>query len=521
MNKIPFVRGDIDGFFGLFIDNLVQLMVIYALCSFVLEFPPELVVGRILPGAALSIIIGNIFYAWQAKKLMDATGRDDVTALPYGINTPSVFAFIFFVMVPVYFGSGKNVTLAWQAGLFACFTSGLMEIAGAFVGDVIRRRTPRAALLAPLAGIAITFICMGFVFRIFQNPAIAFIPMLLILIAYGSRVALPLGMPGGLVAVLVGVAIAWISRAAGMDYFPVAESAAVVGIYPPTPVFSDVFSMLNSEQFWGYMAIIVPMALFNIIGSLQNLESAEAAGDSYATRPSLLCNGIGTVVASLFGSPFPTTIYIGHPGWKAMGARAGYSMLNAVVIGLLCFTGGIVLVQKLVPLEATLGILLWIGIIIMAQSFESVPKKHYLALAVGLVPCFGAWAYVLIDGAVGASGKTLYEVAGELAKRDIYIEGVIAMNQGFLLSSMILAAVMVCVVDRDFKRGAIWLAAGAACSFVGLIHAYEFTETGVVNKFGFMAAPEFTVTYALSALIMLGMGMLKSEAAEDSAPTSE
>ena len=38
---------------------------------------------------------------------------------------------------------------------------------------------------------------------------------------------------------------------------------------------------------------------------------------------------VGTVAAAVFGSCFPTTIYIGHPSRKAMGARFSYSILNA------------------------------------------------------------------------------------------------------------------------------------------------------------------------------------------------
>src|SRR5262249_29715654 len=92
-----FARGDIDGFFGLFIDNLLQLMLIAVLCKVICGFPLELITGRVLPGAAVSLLLGNLFYSWQARELMRKTGRDDVTALPYGINTPSLFAYIFLI----------------------------------------------------------------------------------------------------------------------------------------------------------------------------------------------------------------------------------------------------------------------------------------------------------------------------------------------------------------------------------------------------------------------------------------
>src|SRR5688500_9162662 len=144
------VRGDVDGFFGLALDNLVQFLLIDALCRGVLGFPAELVYGRILPGAALSLVVGNLYYSWQAMRLARATGRTDVCALPYGINTVSLFAYVFLVMLPAKLaaqavGHPDPVRAAWVAGLVACFGSGLIELFGAFVAERVRRSTPRAA----------------------------------------------------------------------------------------------------------------------------------------------------------------------------------------------------------------------------------------------------------------------------------------------------------------------------------------------------------------------------------------
>ncbi len=170
-------RGDIDGFFGLAIDNLVQLLVIDALCRGVLGFSVELVYGRILPGAAVSLLVGNLYYARQALALARRTGRTDVCALPYGINTVSLFAFVFLVMLPAKLaaeaaGAADPATVAWQAGLVACVGSGLIELAGAFVAERIRKSTPRAALLSTLAGIALTFISLGFLYRTYARPIV-------------------------------------------------------------------------------------------------------------------------------------------------------------------------------------------------------------------------------------------------------------------------------------------------------------------------------------------------------------
>jgi AGZA family xanthine/uracil permease-like MFS transporter len=504
-----FVRGDVDGFFGLFIDNLLQLMLIAVLGRHVCGFPPELITRHVLPGAAVSILFGNAFYAWQARRLMVRSGRDDVTALPYGINTPSLLAYVFLIIGPLYQETG-DYRLAWQAGLFACLGSGLMETAGAFIGDWLRRHTPRAALLSALAGVAIAFISVGFVFQIFATPAVAVIPMLLILITYASRIRLPLGVPGGLAAVVLGAALAWGFRALGLSYFQPAGEVYAPALYLPVPVFGDAFGLLADARAWRYLAVIFPMGLFNVIGSLQNLESAEAAGDRYETRPSLLANGVGSIVAALLGSAFPTTIYIGHPGWKAMGARAGYSLMNGTIITLLGLLGGVTLVLQVVPLEATLGILLWIGIIITAQAFQEVPKSHALAVAFGLIPSLAAWALTLVETALRKAGTDLYAAAPAFGS-DLYIHGVIALSQGFLLTSMVLSAALVFIIEREFVKAAGWTAAAAVLSMVGLIHAYDLTPLGVQNAFGIAAAPEFGAAYAVGAVFLVLLHVARRE----------
>ena len=498
-----FVRGDIDGFFGLFVDNLLQLMLIAVLCTQVCGMPPELVYGRILPGAALSILFGNIFYTWQARRLAIRTGRTDVTALPYGINTVSLIAFVFLIIAPIYFET-RTPTLAWQAGLFACLASALLECIGAFTGDWLRRHTPRAALLSSLAGIAITFISMGFVFQIFAMPAIALVPALFVIMVYGGQVKLPLGVPGGFVAVLLGVAIGWGLRWMGYPYFQPLKEPYQFALHLPQSSISDMLAFLANGQGWRYFSVIFPMALFNVIGSLQNLESAEAAGDRYATRSSLLVNGCGSIVAACLGNPFPTTIYIGHPGWKAMGARWGYSVLNGAVITLLCLVGGVTLVLRVVPLEAMIGILLWIGMVITAQAFQEVPRRHSAAVALGLMPALAAWALLLIETALRKAGTSLYVVAPTFGG-DLYIYGIISLSQGFMITCMLLSAMMVFVIERQFLKAAVWTAVASALSYFGVIHAYTLTASGVQNRFAFGAARSFALAYLIAALLLLAL----------------
>ena len=188
-----FARGDLDGFFGLALDNLVQLLLIDTLCRFVLGLPPELIYGRVLPGAAISILVGNLFYSFQAKKLADRTGRTDVCALPYGINTVSLIAHVFLVMLPAKAlaaaaGAPDPARVAWQAGLVATLSSGIIELAAAFVAERVRKATPRAALLSTLAGIALGFISFGFLFRAFARPIVGLTTFGVVMLTYFGRV---------------------------------------------------------------------------------------------------------------------------------------------------------------------------------------------------------------------------------------------------------------------------------------------------------------------------------------------
>jgi AGZA family xanthine/uracil permease-like MFS transporter len=482
-----FVRGDLDGFFGLAIDNLVQLLLIDALCIGVLGFPAALVHGRILPGAAVSILVGNLFYSWQAQRLARRTGRSDVCALPYGINTVSLFAHVFLVMLPAKLEAEQlkladPASFAWKAGLAACMGSALIELVGAFVANFIRRLTPRAALLSTLAGIALGFISLGFLFRTFAHPLAGFATLAIVLLIYFGKVRFKFGLPGGLVAVVIGSVIAWRTGLVPPGPWP-----PIAGFCPPVPVVGDLVDSLRGDFLWKYVSVIIPMGLFNVVASLQNIESAEAAGDAYPMTGSLAVNGLGSFAAALFGSCFPTTIYIGHPGWKALGARAGYSVANGAFVTIVCLTGSLAFIAHAIPIDAGMAIVLWIGIVITAQAFQAVPREHAPAVVIGILPGVAAWGVLLAKhglraAGVGAAGGPPFgpDLIGRFLQSDTWIDGGFALEQGFIFTSMILSAATVAVIERRFVKASLWCFAGSALAATGILHAYQFTPSDTV-----------------------------------------
>lgn len=513
------VRGDVDGFFGLALDNIVQILLIDTLCRAVLGFPAELVQQTILPGVAVSLLLGNLFYAWQAMRLGRAEGRDDVCALPYGINTPSVFAYVFLVMLPAKLvaeasGHPDPATVAWQAGLVACLGSGLIEFFGAFVAERLRRVAPRAALLATLAGIAITFIALGFLFRTYARPLVGLVTLGVVLLTYFGRVRFKGGLPGGLVAVALGTLLAWLTGIAPVGEAP---SGGLV-LCLPSSVLGSLVDGLSGGLLATYLSVILPMGLFNLVGSLQNIESAEAAGDRYPTAPSLAVNGLGTLVAAAFGSCFPTTIYIGHPGWKGLGARAGYSTLNGLFITAIALSGAVSHIVWAVPVDAGMAIVLWIGIVITAQAFDATPKAHAPAVVIGLLPGLAAWGAVLAKNALRAGGLGTPEapfgpeLIDSFALSDTWIHGAFALEQGFIFTSMILTAVVVAVIERRFHVAAAWCLVGAALASVGLMHGYRWELGDTALQMGWSFSPWTQGYLAMAALFWAARHVTEPEA---------
>ncbi len=518
------VRGDLDGFFGLAIDNLVQFLLILGLCVSMCGMTADLVVGRILTGAAVSLLVGNLFYAWQARRVARREGRADVTALPFGINTVSLFAFILFVMAPTYqeWAARPGVSretaaqVAWQVGMVACLLSGIIEIAGGLIAERIRRATPRAALLSTLAGIAVGFISMEFVLKTFEKPLVAFVPLGILLARYLGRVRLPFGLPGGLVAVIAGSVIAWVIHLFDLPGAPElgGDLFATVGVHLPVLSVGPLAAALASPDVWGRISIIVPVGLINVLGALQCLESAEAEGDAFPTRSSLTVNGLSSIVAAAFGSCFPTTIYIGHPGWKRMGARAGYSVLNAVFFTLVAFTGLIGSIARIVPIEAGMAILVWIAMIMVSQSFTATPRAHAPAVVLGLLPGLAAWGWQLLElmqqglkrSAFVSGEADLEAIVEALGGSSIpYVGGLLALKAGFMFTAMFLSAITVFLTERQFLRASLWSLAASAFAYGGLMHAYTLTPAAVREEirpgFAWEAALGYLAVAVLFALL--------------------
>src|ERR1700759_1677163 len=140
------VPGDWNALFGFGTNILVNVLVLTGLLRFVLKMPDAIVFGRILPATGLMLFLSTVYYAWLGYRLARKTGRSDVCCLPSGISVPHMFVVTFVVMLPIL-GKTNDPLQAWEAGLTWVCVQSFVLMAGGFLAPIVRRITPRAALL--------------------------------------------------------------------------------------------------------------------------------------------------------------------------------------------------------------------------------------------------------------------------------------------------------------------------------------------------------------------------------------
>jgi adenine/guanine/hypoxanthine permease len=509
-SKTPlWTSGDLNAFFGLGTNVLVNLLVLTGLLKFVIKIPDAILFGHILPAVGLMLFLGNIYYALMAKRLAEKTGRSDVTALPSGPSVPHMFIVVFVIMLPIAIQT-KDPIKAWEAGLAWVFVEGIVLFAGAFIAPTIRRLTPRAALLGTLAGISITFISLRPAMEIFETPIIGLVSLIIILGAWYGGVKFPGKLPGGLVAIGVGTILAWASYAfdwgfGGMNPAAVQDSLGNIGFSVPLPAFDHVFS---GFEFLAFIVVTaIPFGVYDFIEAMDNVESASAAGDEYSVKETLMAEGGISLVGTLLGSPFANAVYIGHPGWKSIGGKIGYSIATGVMVIALTWLSVVSLLLDLIPVVAIIPILLYIGALIGAQAFQATPSNHAPAVIFAFVPHLAAWAKTLIDGALGAAGTNAHDVGlDKLSQNGVLYKGLEALGGGAIITGLIFGGIVVMLIDRKPNGAGVFCLIGAVLAYFGFIHG---------PAVGMAVSPMIALSYVLMAVVCFGFNKMEL-APEDS-----
>lgn len=488
--------GDWNALFGFGTNILVNLLVLTGLLRGALQMPDDLVFGRILPAVGLMMCLSTGYYAWLAWRLARETGRSDVCALPSGIAVAHMFVVVFVIMLPIATATGDPLQ-GWAAGLTWVFVQSLVLMFGGFIAPVIRRITPRAALLGTLAGVSIAFISMRPTFEMFMTPMLGVVCFAVILASWFGGVRWFRGSPAGLVVIALGCSIAWGSTLFGMPIGGlqadgVAQAFADAGFAVPLPAATYVFA--GFEYLGVILVTAIPFGIYDLVEAMDNVESAAAAGDSYPTTRVLVADGVVSMIGCLMGNPFINAVYIGHPGWKSMGGRIGYSAATGIFVLIVCWFGIIPVMTALIPITALAPILLYIGMLIGAQAFQESPARHAPAIILTLLPHLAAWGKLQVDNALAAAGTSAATLGhAELANAGVLYSGLELLGGGAILSGLVWGAMAVCIIDRQFFRAAAFAGVAAALCFFGFIHA---------EAIGLGQNPELVAGYLAFAAVM-------------------
>ena len=470
-----FAAGDINGFLGLMFDNLTVISYLAGILIFVFKYPAEIVFMKMFPGTALGVLFGDMIYTIMAFRLAKKLKSNKVTAMPLGLDTPSTIGIALTVLGPsfVYLKSkGMNendaAMMTWYIGMATMFLIGIIKLIFSFIGKWVQKIVPQAGLLGSLAGIGLALIGFIPLVDIFGMPIIGMIALGIIIYNLIAKIELPMKFPGVLLAVIIGSAIYYIlapSGILGVNYTPPSGNL-YIGI--PVPNLSFIKGLLEALR---YLPISFPFALLTIVGGINVTESAKVAGDDYNTQNILLTEAISTLVAGLFGGVAQTTPYIGQPAYKAMGSKAGYTLLTGIFVGLGGILGYVSFIVELIPRAVLAPILIFVALDIIVQAFKASSKRHMPAVAFAFFPVVARMVQLKLSNTDFVPSNIFNEQLNSVGKTLSEVLVTVALGNGFILTAMLWGAFLVHIIDRQLKKASVFLLICSGLTFFGLIHS--------------------------------------------------
>ena len=402
-----------------------------------------------------------------------------MTALPFGVSSTQVFAWIYLIIVPIYRQTG-NALHAWQVAVAACFLGGLVEIAGGFVSKLLMKWIPNAALMGNMAAGALVWLSLNGFVTVFETPLVSVIPLFLIF-WHKNEKAVNQRNSNTVLIVGTGVALAWLTGQCNIAALQ--KSAQTFGVYPPQLSILDVTKGIS--QIGPYLSIIIPLQIANFLSTMQASESAAMAGDNYPVKRTMILDGVTTVLSSLTGSPFPTTVYYGHPGWKKVGTRSGYSLMMAVVY-LSCFFGLPLLILDIIPYEVIIVLLVLVGLNVTSDVVDNMEKEYSGVIFISLFP-------ILAQYIVSAVSDT-----------SVISHAFEVLSYGAFASSLLYSVWLAYIYKKDFKKAGYTAIVLAGLSLIGFIHTETLCWLSKTGK-------EFGIIYLMIGAICLLVGKMDRE----------
>ncbi len=512
-----FTLGDINGFFGLMFDNMTVLSFLAGIMIFAFKFPADIVYTKMFPGTAFGVLFGDVIYTIMAFRLAKRTNNPRVTAMPLGLDTPSTIGIALAVLGPAFLSfKAKGMLehdaamMTWYLGMATMVMIGVFKVVFSFFGGWLQKIIPQAGLLGSLAGIGLALIGFGPMLEVFGMPIIGMIAFGLIIYTLIAGIKLPKNFPGVLGAVVIGTLLYYLLAPHGLAGGSYQPFSAQLHFGLPIPTLDFLKGMREAIK---YLPIAIPFAILTVVGGINVTESARVAGDDFKTRDILLTEAIATLVAGVCGGVAQSTPYIGQPAYKAMGSRAGYTLLTGIFIGLGGFLGYAGFIVELIPRCVIAPILIFVGLDIMCQAFHACPIRHAPAVALAYFPTVARLLQIKLSNPDMVPPEVFSKMLTLPGKALPELLVIVALGNGFILTGMLWGAFMAKLIDRQVRTAAVYILCCAALTFFGIIHsAIPDGNMYLPWTLGDMARQipyQFTAGYVVLALLLFALSFSK------------
>lgn len=539
-------RGDINAFFALFLDNVVNLFVLSAILTG-FGMPKEFVYTRILPGTAVGVMVGDLLYTWMAFRAAKRTGNMKLTAMPLGLDMPTTVAVAVAVMLPAFTllndqlgDSNKAAQLAWYIGIGSTLWMAVIKFVGAYFAKPIQKAVPAAGLVGSLAGIGLVWLGVHAFLGIYEMSYVGLVSLVILIFTLIALHKFPFNIPGAAATVLVGTILFYFLGLTGILGRIGTEFAlpGFDGLGFNLPVIS---SGGFKEMFAGsliYLPITAPFAILVFTGSVNVTEAARLVGDKFNSRNIILADALATLVGGLCGGIAQSTPYFGHSAYKRMGARAAYTLATGIAIGLGGIFGFIGFLVDLIPGAVVKPILILIGFDMVRLSFQLTPSRHIKGVILAIVPAIFNYVFTHLKTTYGHVQRSAVQLKESITQLGIANSDTLtpvlakteeimppqwlaeyaligALGQGFILVAMIWGATVAFIIDRQIIRAVITLGIAGVFSMFGIIHSifpsgslylpWRLGDTAGNDVIGrAMTFPfEFSSAYFLAAVTLL------------------
>ncbi|MCA1960153.1 MAG: hypothetical protein LDL33_05105 [Desulfomonile sp.] len=513
-----FELGDINAFFGLMFDNVAVLSFFAGALILGFNFPAGVVYSRMFPGTTFGVLVGDLLYTWMAFRLAKKTGRQDVTAMPLGLDTPSTIGLALTVIGPAFLAlkheghSPEAAAIgAWHLGMATMVIIGVVKFVLSFCGAWVQRLVPRAGLLGSIAGVGIALIGYIPLVEVFGTPILGLLSLGLVMYSVVAGIRLPKNIPGVLTAIVAGTVLYhtyhWFGFGGGMS---AAYAPPSLQLHPglPIPTLAFIDGIVPALK---YLSITVPFALLTVVGGINVTESARVAGDDFSAQQILLTEAVATLVAGVCGGVAQSCPYIGHPAYKRMGAKAGYTLLAGIVIGLGGMLGYISFIVELIPKAILAPILIFVALEITSQAFFSSPAAHAPAVVFAMFPTLARLLAIQYETPEIVSLSTLQHLMEKAGPSLPEVLVTIALGNGFILTGMLWGAFLAEMIDRRLRACSLYLFILSGLSLFGIVHSSSpdakvylpWLLTGTAQAIPY----QFALSYLVLGVLIFGLSM--------------